>query len=201
MRPLLAVFLIGACASSGWMEGDAVDTEVRRVLASGTGAEMGLATAGGLYRVPAGMLDAERKDLLQALLRAERIGWEVGWIPSAPVAIPMADAGPVIAAYPSPQVLEIAYPDCTLHVRRHVLGQTSLAYSVNLMDRRTGTDRGWTYHMGVSATEEVDAAWRALEEAAARGARHIIDVSPWLDAWHPLWALREVGVDYRRLDP
>lgn len=182
---------------AGWMEGPRVDDEVRRVLASGDGGEMGIAANGGLYLVPPGKVEPERRALLDALLHAEPVPFRLYPLPDVrmrdePAQLPPR-WGDAIHAYTTPEVVEIRYPDCTCRVRRLDLGDGVAAYSVDLADRQSGSDRRYTYRMKLHASEPLDDAWCGLVSAVERGVayRHYGGVA----SSSPFAALREVGVD------
>lgn len=194
--------LAGCASHRGWMEGPRVDDEVRRVLASDTGGEMGIAANGGLYLVPPGALKPERRALLAALGRSESIRFQRVPPVLTSVAEPARTApqprwDQSIHAWTTPDVIEIRYSDCTCRLRRLDLGDGIGAYTVDLADRQAGGDRGYTYRMKLRSSESLDGAWDGLVSAVERGVayRHYGGVA----SASPIDALREVGIDSRGL--
>jgi len=188
------------------MEGDEVNTEVRRVLGSDTGGEMGVAASSGLYLVPRGPVDPERRALLQALAEAEAVRLqpfpppEVQLRGEAAQSVRLPPQPPYeesIHAWAAPEVIEIRYPDCICRVRRLDFGGGAVAYSVDLADRRFGSDRSYAYRMRIHDSDAVDKAWSRLIVAVERGVayRHYGGSA----SSSPLATLRDVGVDYRGL--
>jgi len=193
-------WLLGCASRAGWMEGDSVNEEVRRVLVSETAGDMGIAAGGVLYLVPPGAVEPERRAFLHALARAEAIrpsphapvDMREGEVASGKPLPPRPRPEEAVRAYRVPDVVEIRYPGCTCRVRRFEVGDGGL-YSVDLLDRKSGSDRGYAYHMGLVPSPALDRAWDALVAAARRGTGYFSIGSP----PSPLDTLRELGVDQR----
>lgn len=194
----LFLAVVGACASrGGWAEGDNVNEEVRRVLVSEERGPMGIAANGVLYMVPPGAVESERRAFLRALAQAEAVRpWPLALndLPTYPPR-PLPPRPPYdesIHAVRAPEVVEIRYPGCTCRVKRLDVGDGIPCFSVDLVDRQTGADRGWVYHMGLMPSPAVDEAWDGLVDAVARAAAyHHVGAVP----ASPLETLRRACVD------